>query len=70
MAIPQITREEAEKYKPRLAKPSDDKIELHGKRIAYNSGKYGWNWDLILYRGKYYVVGYRNFPKTYGKYKG
>lgn len=34
-----------------------------GEHIAYNAGYYGWNWDLIKYRGKYYISGYRNYPK-------
>ena len=64
-----ITRKEAEKFKPRYCKLSDKPVDK-GKAIAYNSGVYGWNWDLIEYRGRYYVAGYRSFPKTFGEYKG
>lgn len=65
----EITRKEAERFKPRMAKIGSVP-DLKGKHIAYNKGLYGWNWDLIEYRGRYYVAGYRSFPKTYGKYKG
>ena len=65
----EITRKEAEKFKPRMAK-IDSVPDLKGKHIAYNKGLYGWNWDLIEYRGRYYVAGYRSFPKTFGEYKG
>lgn len=67
--VAQISRKDAEKFKPRKCEVNDKPATV-GKRIGYNSGMYGWNWDLVVYRGKYYVYGYRNFPKTYGKYKG
>ena len=65
-----MTRKEAEKFKPSFAEYGISKPWKEGKHIAYNSGVYGWNWDLILYRGRYYVAGYRSFPKTFGEYKG
>lgn len=66
----QITRKEAEKYKPRYAEYGNGPVWNKGEHIAYNAGVYGWNWDLILYRGRYYVAGYRSFPKTFGEYRG
>lgn len=65
-----MTRKEAERFKPAFAEYGSSKPWNEGEHIAYNAGVYGWNWDLILYRGKYYVAGYRSFPKTFGKYKG
>lgn len=64
-----ITRKQAEKYKPRFCQIGS-KPEVKGDHIAYNTGTYGWNWDLIEYRGRYYVAGYRSFPKMFGEYKG
>ena len=64
-----ITRKQAEKYKPRFCQIGS-KPEVKGDHIAYNNGIYGWNWDLIEYRGRYYVAGYRSFPKLFGEYKG
>lgn len=64
-----MTKAEAESYHPRLAKIGSTP-DFKGKHIGYNSGMYGWNWDLIEYRGRYYVAGYRSFPKTFGEYKG
>lgn len=65
-----ITRKEAEWYKPIAARYCQEPMWSKGEHIAYNSGYYGWNWDLIKYRGKYYISGYRNYPKTFGEYKG
>ena len=33
------------------------------ERVGYNSGEFGWNWDLYNYGGVAIVTGYRNFPK-------
>ena len=65
-----ITRKEAEAYRPIFAHYAVEPLWSKGEHVAYNAGVYGWNWDLIRYRGKYYVSGYRSFPKTFGKYKG
>lgn len=67
---PKISRKQAEAFKPKFAEYGTSVPWNKGEHIAYNSGMYGWNWDLILYRGNYYVAGYRNFPKTFGEYKG
>ena len=64
-----ITRKEAERYKPKWAEYGSGPVWNKGDHIAYNSGVYGWNWDLIKYNGEYYVAGYRSFPKIWGKYK-
>lgn len=32
-----------------------------GNHFGYNSGVYGWNFDLIEYKGKIYISGYRNY---------
>ena len=66
----EMTRKDAEKFKPRFAEYGASVPWIKGEHIGFNTGKYGWNWDLILYRGKYYVAGYRNFPKTFGEYRG
>ena len=67
--VAEFSKKEAEIFKPRMC-GENDKPAREGVRIGVNRGLYGWNWSLMLYRGKYYVYGYRNFPKTYGKYKG
>ena len=67
--IAKMTKWDAESYKPRKCKVNEPPA-TKGKRIGYNSGLYGWNWDLVEYRGRYYVYGYRSFPKTFGEYKG
>lgn len=64
-----ISRKDAEKYKPIYAKYGSGEVWEKGEHIAYNSGIYGWNWDLIEYNGKFYVAGYRSFPKTFGEVK-
>lgn len=69
MAYHQISRKEAETYRPKMCKVNE-KPARYGETIGYNAGIYGWNWDLVLYRGKYYVWGYRSFPKTFGRYTG
>ena len=65
-----ISRKEAEKYQPRFAEYGSSKPWIEGDHVAYNAGVYGWNWDLIFYRGRFYVAGYRSFPKTVGRYEG
>lgn len=67
--IVELTRKDAEKFKPLECKINEAPAEK-GIDIGYNHGKVGWNWSLVKYKGRYYVYGYRNFPKTYGKYKG
>lgn len=64
-----MTRKDAERFKPFEAK-IDSVVWDKGTHIGSNFGRFGWNWDLILYRGKYYVAGHRSFPKTFGMYKG
>lgn len=65
----EMSRKQAERFKPSLAEYGHGPVWEKGKHIAYNKGIYGWNWDLIQYRGRFYVAGYRNFPKTFGEYK-
>lgn len=65
----QITKKEAEEFSPILIGYGEEPYWSQGDHIAYNKGAYGWNWDLIKYKGKYYVGGYGNFPKTVGKTK-
>lgn len=59
-----ITRKEAEELNPIAISYCQEPMWSKGDHVAYNSGYYGWNWDLIKYRGRYYVSGYRNYPKT------
>lgn len=61
-----ISRKDAERFRPIFIHYAQEPMWTKGDHIAYNAGTYGWNWDLIEYRGKFYVSGYRNFPKTYG----
>ena len=65
-----ITKKEAEKFDPTWIPYALEPMWSKGDHIAYNKGAYGWNWDLILYKGEYYVSGYRSFPKTKKKYLG
>ena len=62
----EITRKQAEHlFKPLIgAGYCEDPIWSKGEHIAYNRGMYGWNWDIIKYKGKFYVAGYRKYPKT------
>lgn len=61
----EITRKQAEDlFNPIGAGYGEDPYWSKGEHIAYNKGLYGWNWDIIKYRGKFYVAGYRNYPKT------
>lgn len=61
----QITRKDAERYRPKKAPYGAGPVWEKGEHIGYNAGLYGWNWDLIEYQGQYYVAGYRSFPKTF-----
>ena len=64
-----ITRKEAESFRPIETMYCQEPMWSKGEHIAYNSGYYGWNWDLIKYRGKYYISGYRNYPKCVSRYR-
>ena len=57
------TRAEAEMFDPIAISYAQEPMWSKGDHIAYNAGYYGWNWDLIKYKGKYYISGYRSYPK-------
>lgn len=68
-----MTNKDLIRYEPVLIQIAGSKTERNiwekGDHIGYNSGIYGWNWDLIRYRGRYYVAGYRGIPSSIPKYK-
>ena len=57
-----MSRSDAKAFHPTKVRYAQEPMWSKGEHIGYNSGVNGWNWDLIKYRGKYYVSGYRNLP--------